>query len=148
MNASQPGWYTQPDGTMRYWDGMQWVGPPRPAWPQDAAPRPPAYGEPGHIQPYAAAGYPPPAGYAPPYGGVAPKNPGISLLASFFLPGLGSMINGEVGKGVAMLVLYVVGIPLAFVLIGIPLMFGVWIWGMIDAYTGAQNWNRRHGIWS
>jgi hypothetical protein len=31
-------------------------------------------------------------------------------------------------------------------LIGFILVIGAWIWGMIDAYQGAQRWNARHGI--
>jgi TM2 domain-containing membrane protein YozV len=79
---------------------------------------------------------------------VAPKNPAVSLIVSFFIPGVGSMINGDVGTGVAILILYIVGIGLAFFLIGIPILIGAWIWGMIDAYQGAQRWNARHGILS
>jgi TM2 domain-containing membrane protein YozV len=79
---------------------------------------------------------------------VAPKNPAVSLIVSFFIPGVGSMINGDVGTGVAILILYIVGIGLAFLLIGIPILIGAWIWGMIDAYQGAQRWNARHGILS
>jgi TM2 domain-containing membrane protein YozV len=79
---------------------------------------------------------------------VAPKNPAVSLIVSFFIPGVGSMMNGDVGSGIAILVLYIVGIPLAFLLIGIPLMIVAWIWGLVDAYQGAQRWNARHGILS
>jgi TM2 domain-containing membrane protein YozV len=79
---------------------------------------------------------------------VAPKNPAVSLIVSFFIPGVGSMMNGDVGTGIAILVLYIVGIPLAFFLIGIPLMIVAWIWGLVDAYQGAQRWNARHGILS
>jgi hypothetical protein len=32
------------------------------------------------------------------------------------------------------------------VLIGIPIVFGAWVWGMIDGYRSAQQWNREHGI--
>lgn len=79
---------------------------------------------------------------------VAPKNPAVSLLISFFLPGVGSMVNGDVTTGVVILILYLVGWALSFILIGIPLVVGVWIWGLIDAYQGAQRWNRAHGILS
>jgi len=90
-------------------------------------------------------------GYAVPVGQpgammVAPKNPAVSLIVSFFIPGVGSMINGDVGTGIAILVLYIVGWVLAIGLIGIPLAIGAWIWGMVDAYRGAQRWNARHGI--
>jgi TM2 domain-containing membrane protein YozV len=108
------------------WDGQQWI-------PNIAmAVAPVTYLTPGA-----------PAGMV-----VAPKNPAVSLIVSFFIPGVGSMINGDVGTGVAILVLYIVGIALAIVLIGIPILIGAWIWGMIDAYQGAQRWNARHGILS
>jgi TM2 domain-containing membrane protein YozV len=77
---------------------------------------------------------------------VAPKNPAVSLLVSFFIPGVGSMINGDTGTGIAILVLYVLGLVLAVFLIGIPLLLGAWIWGLIDAYQGARRWNAAHGI--
>lgn len=73
------------------------------------------------------------------------KEPALSLLASFFLPGLGSMINGEAGKGIGILFLWLVGILLSVVLIGLPIAFGAWVWGMVDGYTGAQKHNARHG---
>jgi TM2 domain-containing membrane protein YozV len=79
---------------------------------------------------------------------VAPKSPALSLIVSFFIPGVGSMINGDAGTGVAILVLYVVGVVASFILIGIPLAIGAWIWGLVDAYQGAQRWNARHGILS
>ena len=82
----------------------------------------------------------------PPAYRVAPKNPAVSLLVSFFVPGVGSMINGDVGKGVVILVGYIISVFLVIVLVGLLGMLGFWIWGMVDAYTGAQKWNLRHGI--
>lgn len=79
---------------------------------------------------------------------IAPKNPAVSLIISFFIPGVGSMVNGDVGTGVAILILWIVGIAVSWLLIGIPLILAAWIWGMIDAYQGAQRWNRAHGILS
>ena len=78
--------------------------------------------------------------------GVAPKNPAVSVLLSVFIPGLGSMVNDNVGVGVAILVLNIIGWILAIVLIGIPLAIGTWIWGLVDAHQSAQRWNRAHGI--
>lgn len=77
---------------------------------------------------------------------VQPKNPAISLIVSVFLPGVGSMINGHVGKGVTILVLYILSVFLSFIIIGIPFAIGIWIWGLVDAYQGAQKWNAAHGI--
>ena len=102
-----------------------------------------------YAQPQAsAAGQPygqPQAGY-PVQQVVAPKNPAIGVVLSFFIPGLGTMVNGNVGRGVLILALYVVGWVLSFLLIGIPLLIGVWIWGLVDGYTSAQRWNQQHGI--
>jgi hypothetical protein len=77
---------------------------------------------------------------------VAPKSPGISLLISFFIPGGGSIVNGDVAKGVGILSGYIVSWLLLIFVIGIFGIFGFWVWGMIDAYQGAVEWNRRHGI--
>jgi len=79
---------------------------------------------------------------------VAPKNPAVSLIVSFFIPGVGSMMNGDTGIGVTILLLYILGLVLSWLLIGIPLLIGMWVWGMVDAYQGAQRWNRAHGILS
>ena len=102
-----------------------------------SAETPTALAQPAPYVPQHAA-YPQPA--------VAPKNPGLALVASFFIPGLGTLMNGETGKGIGILVGYFVSFLLAFVVIGIPLMIGLWIWGMVDAYSGAKRWNARHGI--
>jgi TM2 domain-containing membrane protein YozV len=101
-------------------------------------------------QPYPQGHYPTgpvpavPYQYAPVH--VAPKSPALALLVSFFIPGVGSMINGDIGKGVGILVGYIVSYLLVIVLIGILGVLGFWIWGMVDAYQGAQRWNMRHGI--
>lgn len=57
------------------------------------------------------------------------------LLNILVLPGLGTIIAGRTSTGTTQLVLFLIGIPLAFILIGIPLMLGVWIWGIV---TGVQ----------
>ena len=107
-------------------------------------PQPYQYGQPqpyAQVQPYG----PPQAGY-PAGQVVAPKNPAIGVLLSFFIPGLGTMVNGNAGRGALILGLYAVGWVLSFFLIGIPLLIGAWIWGMVDGYTSAQRWNQQHGI--
>jgi TM2 domain-containing membrane protein YozV len=99
------------------------------------------------VQPYAPQpGYP--MGMGQPQGQltVAPRSPAISLIASFFIPGLGSMINSRVGIGILILCLYAFGFILSFFLIGVPIALGAWIWGMVDGYQSAQAWNRAHGI--
>lgn len=135
-----PGWYPDPETNQsRYWDGTQWA--PNPG-PSSFPPGPTAF-SPGGPSPYP----PGPAGPVPaPYGMVQPKNPALSLIVSLFLPGVGSMINGDTQRGIIILVSYIVGVILTLVLIGFAIMLGVWIWGMVDAYQGAQRWNATHGI--
>jgi TM2 domain-containing membrane protein YozV len=77
---------------------------------------------------------------------VAPKSPGVAVLASFFIPGLGSMISGRGGMGALILCLYIVSWILTIVLIGFIGVFGFWLWGMIQGYADAVAWNRSHGI--
>lgn len=77
---------------------------------------------------------------------VSAKSPGVALLASFFFPGLGTLMNGQVGKGIVIFVGYFFSWILTLVLIGIVGVVGFWVWGMVDAYQGAQKWNTAHGI--
>jgi len=77
---------------------------------------------------------------------VAPKNGAIGVILSFFIPGLGSMVNGSVGLGAIILATYAIGWVLTLVIIGFPILFGAWIWGMVDGYLSAERWNRAHGI--
>jgi hypothetical protein len=56
------------------------------------------------------------------------------------------MTNGNVGIGVLILALNILGWMLLIFLIGIPLVIGTWIWGLVDAHSSAQRWNQAHGI--
>ena len=51
------------------------------------------------------------------------------------LPGLGSIIGDRFSTGVIQLVLFLVSIPLMFILIGFPLALAIWIWALV---TGIQ----------
>ena len=90
-------------------------------------------------QPYGMQAY----GQFPP---AARKDPALMLVASLLVPGLGTMLVGRVGRGVGILAGYLVGALLSVILIGLPIMFGFWIWGMVDAYQGAKDHNARHGL--
>jgi TM2 domain-containing membrane protein YozV len=61
------------------------------------------------------------------------------LINIFLLPGVGTLIVGKTGQGIAQIVLFILAIILIFTvlgaIIGIPLAFGVWIWGIISAAT-------------
>jgi TM2 domain-containing membrane protein YozV len=101
---------------------------------------------------------PVPAGYESPlqqqygvrqyYHTVQPRNAALAVIASLFIPGLGSMINGKAGKGVLILCCYIVAAISCLFLIGFILAPAVWIWGMVAGYQDATKWNREHGILS
>lgn len=66
------------------------------------------------------------------------KSAGLAAVLSVIWPGLGQIYNGEVGKGVAIMVVQVVNFILLFVLIGFLTGFAVWVWAIYDAYTVAE----------
>ena len=68
------------------------------------------------------------------------------MIASLFIPGLGSMISGNGGMGALILIPYLVSLVLSIILIGIPFAIGIWIWGMVQGRNDAVRWNKNHGI--
>jgi TM2 domain-containing membrane protein YozV len=82
----------------------------------------------------------------PPQPVVSPKSPAAGLIVSIFLPGVGSMMAGKVGKGVGILLGYILGAILTIFIVGIIIAIPLWIWGMVAGYQDAVAWNRAHGI--
>ncbi len=72
----------------------------------------------------------------------APKNPGVAVLLSFLLAGLGQIYNGQIGKGVAFMISYFCSLALMWVLIGFVIAPILWIWSMVDAYKTAERINQ------
>jgi len=70
------------------------------------------------------------------------KNPGIAAILSFFWTGVGQIYNGQIVKGIILIVVQLINSALMFVLIGFITYPIVWIWGMYDAYTTADRMNR------
>lgn len=64
-----------------------------------------------------------------------PKNPGVALILSFFMPGLGQFYNEQIGKGFLFLILFWV---LVWTIIGGII---IWIIGLVDAFNSAKNFN-------
>lgn len=71
------------------------------------------------------------------------KNPGVAAVLSFFVAGLGQIYNGQIGKGILIIVLYFLSVLLMFVLIGFITTPILWIYGMIDAYKTAERINKQ-----
>jgi len=63
----------------------------------------------------------------------------IGIIVNIFFPGIGTLIVGKVGQGIAQILLFVLGVILNFTvilsIIGIPLCFGIWVWSIVSAAT-------------
>lgn len=74
------------------------------------------------------------------------KNPGVAAVLSFFWAGLGQIYNGEIGKGVLLLIVYFFSCLMMWILIGFITTPILWIYGMIDAYKTAEKMNVASGL--
>lgn len=69
------------------------------------------------------------------------KTPVIAILLSLIISGAGQIYNGEIGKGITMIVACIfcwAASPLVF---PIFILIALWIWGMVDANTKAKEFN-------
>jgi len=78
--------------------------------------------------------------------GTTSRNPAASLLASLLVPGLGTIINGELGRGLVILVAWITAWVLVLAIIGLILVPAVWVYGMYDAFQGARRYNLAHAV--
>ena len=69
------------------------------------------------------------------------KNEGIAAVLSFFFTGLGQIYNGQIGKGIVLIIIQFINIMLMFFAIGFLTYGIVWIFGVWDAYNTAKNIN-------
>jgi TM2 domain-containing membrane protein YozV len=74
------------------------------------------------------------------------KNPGLAAVLSFFICGLGQIYNGQIMKGIIVIVCYAIAWGLTFIVIGFFIVPIFWIWGMYDAYKTAENINKRNAV--
>lgn len=78
-----------------------------------------------------------------PYEKEHQKSPGLAALLSGLIPGLGQVYNGQVGKGVLILIFFMFSVILVinilfFFRYVLPLI--IWSYGIYDAYQTAE-WN-------
>jgi TM2 domain-containing membrane protein YozV len=104
----------------------------------------------GQVQPYAPPqpyqGYPQygQPQYAPP---IAPKSTAAGLILGLLWPGVGCMYAGRVGIGILLMGIWLISIPLVFVVgLGFITGFCTWIASAILGYTMTRAWNAAHGI--
>lgn len=66
------------------------------------------------------------------------KDPGIATVLSAVCTGLGQIYNGEIGKGILMMVVQVINVALMFVLIGFITFPVLWVYAIWDANKVAK----------
>jgi TM2 domain-containing membrane protein YozV len=63
----------------------------------------------------------------------------LAIIINIFFPGIGTLIVGKIGEGVAQLILFIVGVILSATVIlsfiGIPLILAMWVWSIVSAAT-------------
>jgi TM2 domain-containing membrane protein YozV len=72
------------------------------------------------------------------------KNPGLAAVLSFLISGVGQIYNGEIGKGILIIVVQIVNAVLMMLVIGFITWLGVWIWSIYDAYKTAERINLQY----
>lgn len=71
------------------------------------------------------------------------KNAGIAAVLSFFITGLGQIYNGQIFKGILLIIIQLINGLLMFVLIGYVTFAIVWLYGVVNAYRHADRINKR-----
>ena len=75
------------------------------------------------------------------------KNPGHAAVMSTILPGFGQIYNGQIAKGIALIVAVIASVVLSIAvrsperLVFMPVYFIVWTYGITDAYKSAEKMN-------
>lgn len=78
-----------------------------------------------------------------PISGPADPTAVTAMVLNVILPGLGSLISGRTAVGVGQLVLWGVGFLLSFVLVGIPIVIGAWVWSVVTGVRILEESKRR-----
>lgn len=69
------------------------------------------------------------------------KNSGIAAILSFFVPGLGQIYNGEIGKGLILIASIFISMILMIILVGFLMYLVIWVYSIYDAYNTAERIN-------
>ena len=73
------------------------------------------------------------------------KSAGLAAVLSFFLPGLGQIYNGEILKGLVLIVIDAINAALMFVLISFVTHVITVIYAIYDAYSTVEQINASQG---
>ena len=76
---------------------------------------------------------------------IETKSAALATVLSLIFPGIGQLYTGRIGKGIALIIASIISIALFLAFIGFVMYFFIWIYGMIDAYNGANRINAMAG---
>ena len=85
-----------------------------------------------------------PTGYQNTYQGYPPRNmksPGLAAVLSFLIVGLGQIYNGQIAKGLLLLLGAMISGVLMLILIGFLFWIVIWLYAVYDAYHTAKKIN-------
>ncbi|MCG3193706.1 MAG: hypothetical protein DIJKHBIC_02960 [Thermoanaerobaculia bacterium] len=92
--------------------------------------------------PHAASAILPPAGVSGLH--ERERDPAIAVLLNFLWTGAGNIYIGQVSRGIALVIVYTLCLPLAvFTCVFLLPLFGLWIWGMVSVYGECEMVNQR-----
>jgi TM2 domain-containing membrane protein YozV len=67
------------------------------------------------------------------------------LVLNLFIPGIGSLVAGKTAEGAAQLGLFVIGVPLSALFIGLPLVMVAWAWALATGIRAIAESQRASG---
>jgi len=85
-----------------------------------------------------------PTGYKQTYQGYQKQNlksPGLAAVLSFLIVGLGQIYNGQIAKGLLLLLGAIISGVLMLILIGFIFWIIIWLYAIYDAYNTAKKIN-------
>jgi len=63
----------------------------------------------------------------------------LAIIINIFFPGIGTLIVGKIGEGIAQFLIWLVGVILTLTVvlsfIRIPLCLAMWVWSIVSAAT-------------
>ena len=161
--AAPPGWYPNPAAPgQRFWNGSAWTDDAEPvastAPTGNLAPTraPATYCRAcaAPIDPRATmctrCGVPQASTSQIGHAGLSRKEPGLAVLFSFLWPGAGNLYVNDVTTGIVAISIGIVNFLLSFTIIwlviGIPVWLGLFIWTAIDSHNKAKSHNAQFGF--
>jgi hypothetical protein len=80
---------------------------------------------------------------------ISPPAEGTAVAAmvlNVFIPGSGSLVAGRTAIGMMQLMLWIIGMPLCFLLVGVPMVLASWVWSLVTGIQILEESRRRQTL--